>query len=48
MVAAALGALADAGIPHGSTSAPRPFEIAGVPYLAARIQVTQTVNVGSN
>jgi hypothetical protein len=48
MVAAALAALQVAGIPHGPTSAPRLFEVAGVPYLSARITVSGTVNIGAN
>lgn len=46
MVESAIAALSRAGIPHGVTTAPRAFELAGVPYLAARIQVTNTVPIG--
>lgn len=43
MVGDALAAFSSAGIPHGDTTAPRPMQIGGVTYLAARIQVSQTV-----
>jgi hypothetical protein len=46
MVESALGALHRAGIPCGEGSAPRPFEIGGITYLACRIPVHNTVNVG--
>lgn len=43
MVGDALTAFGDAGIPYTESGAPRPMPIGGVTYLAARIQVTQTV-----
>lgn len=43
MVADALAAFSSAGIPHGETTAPRQTSFGGVAYLAARIQVSQTV-----
>jgi hypothetical protein len=46
MVEAALVAFAHAGIPHGPVTPPRPFEIAGLTYLAARIPIHSNVNVG--
>lgn len=46
MVESAIGAVAGAGIAHGETSPPREFEVAGVPCLAARIQVEMHVPIG--
>jgi hypothetical protein len=48
MVATAKAALNRAGLAQADTTAPRPFEVGGLTYLAARIQVRNTVNIGSN
>lgn len=46
MVEAALIAFGHDGFPHGETSAPRPFEVGGLTYLAARIQVRNILPIG--